>query len=108
MVINRIICISMTNRFMFHKTKNKNKNYFCKSCLQCFSSKNVLKEHKEVCLSINGAQSVRLEKGTIGFENYFKQIPRPFKIYADFVCNLKSVESYEGLYAKKISRSRSL
>ena len=23
-------------RFMFQKTKNKNKKYFCKSCLQCF------------------------------------------------------------------------
>ena len=33
------------DRFMFQKTKNKNKNYFCKSCLQCFSSKNVLTEH---------------------------------------------------------------
>ena len=53
-------------------------------------------KHKEVCLSINGAQSVRLEKGTIGFENYFKQIPVPFKIYADFECNLKSDESNEG------------
>ena len=41
--------------FMFHKTKNKNKKYSCKSCLQCFSSKNVLAEHKKVCLSINGA-----------------------------------------------------
>ena len=40
------------NRFMFHKTKNKNKKYFCKSCSQCFISKNVLKKHKEVCLSI--------------------------------------------------------
>ena len=58
-------------------------------------------EHKEVCLSINGAQSVRLEKGTIEFKNYFKQIPVPFKIYADFECNLKSVESYEGSYSKK-------
>ena len=37
------------------------------SCLQCFSSKDVLAEHKEVCLSINGAQPVRLEKGTIDF-----------------------------------------
>ena len=36
------------DRFMFHKTKNKNKKYFCKSCLQCFSSKNVLTKHKEV------------------------------------------------------------
>ena len=35
------------DRFIFHKTKNKNKKYFCKSCLQCFSSKNVLTEHKK-------------------------------------------------------------
>ena len=87
------------NRFMFPKTKNKNKKYFCKCCLQCFSSKNVLTKHKEV--SVNAAQSLRLEKGTIGFKNYFKQIPVPFKIYANFECNLKSVESYEGFYSKK-------
>ena len=66
-----------------------------------FASKNVLTKHKQACLSINGAQSVRLEKGTIEFKNYFKQIPVPFKIYADFECNLKSVESYEGSYSKK-------
>ena len=60
------------DRFMFHKTKNKNKKWFCRSCLQCFSSKNVLTEHKEDCLIINGKQSVKLEKGTIEFENYFK------------------------------------
>ena len=89
------------NRFMFHKTKNKNKKWFWKSCLQCFSSKNVLTEHKEDCLIINGKQSVKLEKGTIEFENYFKQIPVPFKIYADFECNLRGVESYEGSYTKK-------
>ena len=34
------------DRFMFHKTKNKNKRYFCKSCLQCFSSRKILTEHK--------------------------------------------------------------
>ena len=57
---------------MFHKTNNKNKKYFCKSCLQCFSSKNVLTEQNKVCLSINGAQSVRLEEETIEFKGYFK------------------------------------
>ena len=67
-----------------------------------FSSKNLLTKHKEICLRINGAQSVRLEKGTIEFKNYFKQIPVPFKIYADFECNLKSVEIYEGSYSKNI------
>ena len=88
--------------FMFHKTKNKNKNYFCKSCLQWFSSKNVLTEYKESCLNINGAQSVRLKKGTTEFKNYFKQIPVPFKIYADFECKLQIVESYKGSYSKTI------
>ena len=96
------------NRFMFHKTKNKNKKWFYKSCLQCFSKENVLIKHKEDCLSINGKQSVQLEEGTIEFQNYFKQIPVPFKIYADFECNLELVESYEGTYTKKISGSHSL
>ena len=51
------MCISNDfNRSMFDKTKYKNKKYFCKNYLQCFSSKNVLREHEEVCLSINGAQ----------------------------------------------------
>ena len=59
-------------------------------------------------MSINGALSVRLEKGTIEFKNYFKQIPIPYKIYGDCECNLKSVESYESSYSNKILRSRFL
>ena len=94
MVINHIMCTSkILTDLCFTKQRIKTKCYFCKSCLQRFSSKNVSTKHKEVCLSINGAQSVRLEKGTIGFKNYFKQIPVPIKIYADFECNLSSVES---------------
>ena len=62
----------------------------------------MLIKHRENCLSINGKQSVILEKGIIKFENYFKQIPVPFKIYADFECNLRGVESYEGSYTKNI------
>ena len=81
------------DRFMFNKTKNKNKRYFCKNCLQCFSSEEVLIEHKEDCLTINGRQNVELEKGFISFKNYFKQILVPFKIYDDFECILKKVDS---------------
>ena len=81
--------------------KNKNKKWFCKGCLQCFSCEGVLIKHKEDCLSINGKQSVNLEKGIIEFENYFKQLPVPFKIYADFECNLRDVEIYEGSYTQK-------
>ena len=86
---------------MFHKTKNKNKKWFCKSCLQCLSSENKLIKHKENCLSINGKQSVKLEEGIIKFENYFKQIPVPLKIYADFDCNLKQIKCNEGSYTEK-------
>ena len=89
------------NKFMFHKTKNKNKTWFCKSSLQCFSSENELLKHKEDCLSINGMQSVNVEEGKIEFENYFKQLPVSCKIYADFECNLKDVEVYEETYTKK-------
>ena len=49
------------DRFMFNKTKNKNKKWFCKS----FRSESVLIKHKENCLSINGKQAVKLEKGII-------------------------------------------
>ena len=40
------------DRFMFNKTKNKNKKCFCKNCLQCLSSEEVVIEHKEDCLTI--------------------------------------------------------
>ena len=62
----------------------------------------MLTKHKKVCLSINSTQSVRLEKRTIRFKNAFKQIPVLFKIYVDFECTLKSIESCEASYSKSI------
>ena len=37
----------------------------------------------------------------VQFKNYFKQIPAPFKIHADFECILKSLESNEDSCSKK-------
>ena len=42
------------DRFMFNKTKNRNKKHFCKCYLQCFSSKEILIGHKKDCLVIKG------------------------------------------------------
>ena len=53
----------------------------------------MLIEHKKDCLVINGKQNVKLESGFISFKNYSKQIPAPFKIYADFECILKNADS---------------
>ena len=87
---NHYVYIKDFNRLMFNKTRHKGKKYFCKSCLQCFSSEKVLKEHKKDCLMINNGQNVTLEKEFIEFKNFNRQIPVPFKIYADFECLLKS------------------
>ena len=75
------------DRFMFHKTEIKNKKFFCKSCLQYFSSKNVLTEHKTVCLSINGAQCVRLENRTIDL----KIISKKYQFHLKFVLILSVI-----------------
>ena len=89
-LLSHYVYIKDFNRLMFNKTKCKGKKYFCKSCLQCFSSDKVLKEHKEDCLMINGKQ--KLKKGFIIVKNYSRQISVPVKIYADFECVLKNVD----------------
>ena len=60
----------------------------------------MLIKRKEDSLSINGVQSVKVEEGTIEFEKYFKQLPVPFKIYADFESNSRNIEVYEGCFTK--------
>ena len=35
------------NRLMFSKAKHKDKNHFCMSCLQNFSTKEILNDHKK-------------------------------------------------------------
>ena len=84
------------NRLMFNKTKNKNKKYFRRCCLQCFSSEKVLTKHKENCLVIKGKQKVKLGKGSISFQNYSKQLAVLFKIYVDFECILRPTLSKKG------------
>ena len=56
------------DRFMFNKTKNRN----LKCCLQYFSIKEILIQHKKDCLVINGKQSFKLKSTSIRFKNYSK------------------------------------
>ena len=85
MKTSHIMCISkILTGLCFTKQRTETQNTFVRVNYNVSVVKNVLTKHKEVCLSINGAQSFRLEKGTIEFINYFKQMPVPFKIYADF------------------------
>ena len=94
MSANLIMCISkILIDLCLIKQKIRQENIFCKYCLQCFSSKEILIEHRTDCLVINGKQNVKFKSGTIKFKSYFKQLTVPFKIYAGFECILKKVES---------------
>ena len=59
------------------------------SCLQNFSTKEILNNHRKRHLLINGCQAVNHESGIIKCTNYNKQIPILFKRYADTECFLK-------------------
>ena len=89
------------NRLMFSKTKHKDKKHFGMSCLQNFSTKKILNNHRKQCLLINGCQAVNYKSGVIKFANYNKQIPIVFKIYADTECFLKRTKIKEGEHTIK-------
>ena len=104
------VLIKDFNKFMFSQTKHEHKKYFCMYCLQCFSREDVLTEHKNNCILINGKQAINMpEKGDkVFFKNYHKQLPVPFVIYADFEaitekiqgCLPNSEKSYTEAYQK--------
>ena len=79
------VLIKDFNKFMFSQTKHEHKKYFCMYCLQCFSREDVLTEHKNNCILINGKQAINMPKkgDKVFFKNYHKQLPVPFVIYAD-------------------------
>ena len=90
------------NRLMYSrvKTKNGHKKHFCMACLQNFTTKEILNNHREKCLLINETQAVKYETGTIKFKNFDKQIPIPFKIYADIEFLLKRINVNLGKHTK--------
>ena len=89
------VLIKDFNKFMFNQTKHEHRKHFCMHCLQCFSREDVLTEHKNNCISINGEQAIKMpEKGDkVYFKNHHKQLSVPFVIYADFEAITEKVDS---------------
>ena len=89
------VLIKDFNTFMYNQTKHKNKKHFYMYCLQCFSSERILVKHTNNCLTINGAQAINMPKqgeNILRFNNFHKQLPVPFVIYADFEAITKKVQ----------------
>ena len=92
------ILIKDFNTFMYNQTKHKEEKHFCMYCLQCFSSERILANHVNNCLTINGAQAINMPKqgeNILKFNNFHKQLPVPFVIYADFEAITKKVQGCE-------------
>ena len=92
------VLIKDFNAFMYNQSKHKERKHFCMYCLQRFSSERVLANHVNNCLTINGAQAINMPKqgeNILKFNNFHKQLPVPFVIYADFEAITKKVQGCE-------------
>ena len=108
---NHYVLIKDFNKFMYNQTKHKERKHFCMHCLQCFSSERVLTDHKENCIQVNGTQAIKMptkDDNILKFNNFHKQLPVPFVIYADFEaitekihgCKPGNEQSYTEAYQK--------
>ena len=88
------VLIKDFNRFMYSQTKHERRKHFCMHCLQCFSSERVLSNHKDICIQVNGTQAIKMpnkDNNILKFNNFHKQQPVPFVIYADFESILEKI-----------------
>ena len=104
------VLIKDLNVFMYNQPKHeKERKHFCMYCLQCFSSESVLVKHANNCLTINGSQSINMPKqgeNILKFNNFHKQLPVPFVIYADFEAITKKIQGCEQSEEMKKDKDR--
>ena len=89
------VLIKDFNKFMYNQTKHEHRKHFCMHCLQCFSSERVLNNHKDICIQVNGEQAIKMpdkDNNILKFNNFHKQQPVPFVIYADFEAITEKVQ----------------
>ena len=77
------------------KTKSKDGPIFiCKRCFNHFTKEELLEKHIKYCSNNKSAIVNMPEPNTmLYFKNYYKQLPIPFVVYADFECFTKPMNS---------------
>ena len=72
------------------------KHHFCLRCLNPFWCQESLNKHQGYCDNYEAVKIKMPEKGTIlKFINYHRGEKVPFIVYADFECNIKTIQSCE-------------
>ena len=103
------VLIKDFNALMYNQSKHKERKHFCMYCLQCFSSERILANHVNNSLTINGVQAINMPKqgeNILKFNNFHKQLPVPFVIYADFEAITKKVQGCEQSEEMKKDKDR--
>ena len=80
---------------LYNQSKHQHRKHFCRYCLQCLSSEEILHKHTPNCIIINGKQAIEMPKkgSSVKFNNFQKQLPVPFVIYADFEAITQKIDS---------------
>ena len=76
------------------KTNSKEKIFICKKCFTHYTKEELLQKHILYC-SNNETVVVKMPepKTILYFKNYYKQLPIPFVVYADFECFTKPLNT---------------
>ena len=73
---------------------NNGKLFICKRCFTHYTKEELLDKHIEYCSNNKTAVVKMPEPNTfLHFKNYYKQLPVPFVVYADFECFTKPMNS---------------
>ena len=89
--------IKNLNRLLYEHSKHRERKHFCERCLHGYRREDLLESHKSECRGI-GQTAVRVdmpEKGKNKFQNYDKQMPAPFVIYADIESLTRKIDGPE-------------
>ena len=75
-------------------SRTNGKIYICKRCFTHFSKEELFQKHIEYCSS-NETVAVKMppRNSKLSFNNYYKQLPIPFVVYADFECFTKPMNT---------------
>ena len=75
-------------------SRTNGKIFICKRCFTHFSKEELFKRHIEYCSS-NESVVIKMppKNSNLAFKNYFKKLPIPFVVYADFECFTKSINT---------------
>ena len=78
--------LNVFNTFVYDHTLLRGKKYFCRYCLQAFSTDEKLKRHFKDWFLVNNKQRIIIHKKheDVKFKNHDRKIKSPFITYADF------------------------